>query len=74
MAYIVRDKPRIVRKGVNFFLKEKEHSIVITRNVSQLLFDGYDDELLTMLNKLNTTGAINIPFDKFGWFYMVIKP
>ena len=48
------------------------NSLFVTKNVSQLLFEGYDDPLLNipMPPGLNITIP---PFDKFGWFYMVSR-
>lgn len=42
--------------------------IIVTKNVSELLFDGYDDELLTLARQNNNPSLPKIPFDKFGWF------
>lgn len=70
MAYIVRFQHPLVKRGVNFFLREKEGTIFKTHTVAELLFDGYEDELLSFAKKLNIT-SLNIPFDKFGWFYGV---
>lgn len=70
VAYTVRDQHYLVKRGVNFFLKEKEGSLITTHTVDELLFKGYEDPLLELAKKLNITG-LNIPFDKFGWFYGV---
>jgi scavenger receptor class B, member 1 len=42
----------------------------LAKTVRQYLFEGYNDPLLDLLNKLNSS-EFNIPFDKFGWFYDV---
>lgn len=39
--------------------------MILTKNVSEWLFDGYEDELLTLAKDLK----LNIDMDKFGWFY-----
>lgn len=70
VAYTVRDQHYLVKRGVNFFLKEKERSLISTHTVNELLFEGYEDPLLVLAKKLNISG-LNIPFDKFGWFYGV---
>lgn len=70
VAYSVRDEHYLVKRAVNFLLREKEKSLITTHTVNELLFDGYADELLTLAKKLNIS-KLNIPFDKFGWFYGV---
>lgn len=42
---------------------------MVSHTVEELMFKGYDDELLQLFSKLNMTHVI--PFDKFGWFYTV---
>lgn len=44
--------------------------LFVTKNVSELLFDGYSDPLLE-LGKHLPPGTFP-PFDKFAWFYQVI--
>ena len=66
----VKNSNILVRKAVDFLLQEKEHSLVITHTAREWIFDGFGDELLALLKKLNISG-FNIPFDKFGWFYGV---
>ncbi|KAF2902255.1 hypothetical protein ILUMI_03930 [Ignelater luminosus] len=58
-----------IRKLVNFALKGLEHSIVTTKTVDELLFTGFDDNVLQVVSKLKIKG-LDIPFTKFGWFYM----
>ena len=59
-----------MRSFASLLMKTVKEHMIITRNVSQLLFDGFDDELLYIARKLNIT---SIPYDKFGWFYGVSK-
>lgn len=68
VGYFIRDKNFFARKAIDLLLQENEHSLAIERTVRQLLFDGYEDDLLKLAKKLNISG-LNIPFDKFGWFY-----
>lgn len=70
VAYTVRDQHYLVKLAVNILLKEKEGSLVSTHTANELLFEGYNDPLLKLAKKLNISG-LNIPFDKFGWFYGV---
>lgn len=47
--------------------------VFITKTVSQLLFEGYEDPLLDLADKIPPALGIEIPqgYDKFGWFYNV---
>ena len=49
--------------------------VFITKTVGQLLFDGYEDPLLDLAQKIPDFVGIEIPkeYDKFGWFYKVIE-
>lgn len=66
------------KRKVSMGLDIYEKSISITKSVAEFLFDGYEDNLLTLSR---TPGAIDesfmkvpeVPFDRIGWFYMVIK-
>lgn len=42
--------------------------LVVTKKVEELLFEGYDDPLLTVLKANNNPEIPKPPFDKFGWF------
>lgn len=48
----------------------KEKQLVQTKTVGEWTFEGYDDELLQLLAKLNISN-FNIPSSRFGWFYGV---
>ncbi|XP_045478674.1 protein croquemort-like isoform X2 [Harmonia axyridis] len=65
---IVKHKSLLVRRGVNFLLEEKQIKLTVTKTVREFLFEGYNDTLLNFLKKIHLKG-IDIPFDKFGWFY-----
>lgn len=41
---------------------------MLTKDVKTLLFEGYNDSLLTVVRKMNVT---KIPYSKFAWFYGV---
>ncbi|KAJ8971442.1 hypothetical protein NQ314_000698 [Rhamnusium bicolor] len=64
---LVKDKHYLVRKGVDFFLREKHVKLAISKTVDEFLFMGYDDPMLDLVHKLNITG-FNVPYTKFGWF------
>lgn len=50
---------------------EKVH---VTKYASEWLFDGYEDPMINLArgNPLLEDSDIP-PFDRFGWFYMVMK-
>ena len=45
-----------------------EAEIFVTKSVGELLFDGYDDLLLSMADWFGQTAEYT---DKFAWFYKV---
>lgn len=45
--------------------------IYIQKKVGDLLFFGYKDPLLDIADSLPKFIGVDIPFDKFGWFYKV---
>lgn len=46
-------------------------NLTVTKTVRELLFEGYEDLILDLVNKINDSTLPTIPFDKFGWFYAV---
>lgn len=65
---------RDLNNGIKFLINsalEAEESLIITKNVSELLFCGYEDNLINLAKKF--APFIKLPFDKFGWFYEVSK-
>lgn len=46
-----------------------ESQAFITRTAGELLFDGYDDTLLSMADMF--ASSADRPLDKFAWFYKV---
>ncbi|CRK93828.1 CLUMA_CG007355, isoform A [Clunio marinus] len=42
--------------------------LVVTKTVKELLFDGYEDPLLTLVRANGNPDLPKPPFDKFGWF------
>lgn len=49
----------------------KINEIHVTKTVDELLFSGYQDALID-LGQLGGQMVDVPPFDRFGWFYMVI--
>ncbi|XP_049825734.1 protein croquemort isoform X2 [Aethina tumida] len=68
VADLVRSKNIIVRDGIEFFILEKHEQFIITKTAQEFLFDGYDDPFINLAKKLHIKG-MDIPYDKFGWFY-----
>lgn len=64
------------------FMKQKKVSLGLTlygektfivKSARELLFEGYQSDLIDMAKDLSTfeEEAVEIPYDKFGWFYQV---
>jgi CD36 family len=49
-------------------MNQKVH---VTKNASEWLFDGYEDAMINLAKDNPLLDAGDIPFDRFGWFYMV---
>ena len=45
--------------------------VFLNKTAGQLLFDGYEDPLLSIAEWIGTKSSV--PIDKFGWFYKVNK-
>lgn len=60
-------KMKSVSLGFTFY-SQKVH---VTKNASEWLFDGYEDPMINLAKDYTFLDAGDIPFDKFGWFYMV---
>jgi hypothetical protein len=59
----------VVQIIVDTLVKNLE-PLFVTKTVGQLMFEGYEDELLNITSALNVS-EFHVPFDKFGWFYPV---
>ncbi|XP_039751096.1 protein croquemort-like [Pararge aegeria] len=68
IAYILRHQPKAIRVTVNVFMRMFHENMFITANVSSWLFDGIQDPVLDITKRFPDF-PINIPFDRFGWFY-----
>ncbi len=49
-------------------MAEFDEKLFMKTNISAITFDGIDDDLLHVNEGMID---INIPFDRFGWFYDV---
>lgn len=47
--------------------------IHVTKTAGELLFDGYEDPMINLAKNMPMLDAGEIPFDRFGWFYTVIR-
>ncbi len=52
-----------------YSLSVVQAQLFLNRTIGELMFDGYEDELVTIGNALSE--GIDIPMEKFGWFYKV---
>jgi hypothetical protein len=43
----------------------------VTKKATEWLFDGYEDAMIDLAKGNPLLDAGDIPFDRFGWFYMV---
>lgn len=49
-----------------------DQEISVTKSVDELLFTGYSDEMIDVARAVPIFGSdVEVPFDKFGWFYTV---
>lgn len=62
---------RQVSMGLNLYSQEA----FITKTAHELLFDGYQDDLIDMARIMADFGTfdVTIPYDRFGWFYGVCE-
>ena len=57
--------------GVSDMLSTLEAEIFVRKTVEELLFEGYEDEIMDLGSALGQ-GQGDVVLDKFGWFYKVI--
>ncbi|KAJ2950288.1 hypothetical protein O0L34_g11653 [Tuta absoluta] len=68
VAYFMRYQRNILKVPVDIFLRTVHDNMFLTANASAWLFDGIDDPVMDIANRIPNL-PIDIPFDKFGWFY-----
>lgn len=65
----------VKRKHVSMGLKMYEEEVATSKKARELLFDGYEDDMVLMGREGLIEGfEVNLkenPFDKIGWFYLV---
>ncbi|KAK0093644.1 hypothetical protein PV326_013016 [Microctonus aethiopoides] len=66
IGYKVRHK-KLLALAVHYLLKNLNETLTVTKTAGEILFDGYEDNVLKVARALNIT--VGLPGDKFGWFY-----
>ncbi|XP_055952441.1 protein croquemort-like [Argiope bruennichi] len=51
--------------GIDTILEHTQSTLFVTKSVRNLLFDGYEEEIFETAKEI----GIEVPYDKFGWFY-----
>lgn len=65
------------QKSVSIGLTVYNQKVWVTKSASQLLFEGYQDDMIDMAREMPSfmgDTTVQVPFDRFGWFYMVGTP
>jgi hypothetical protein len=62
-----------MKGSLSLAISSTKQTLAVTHTVGDMLFDGYSDPLLDFAKKLPTFAGVDIPYDKFGWFYLVGK-
>ncbi|KAJ6646997.1 UDP-galactose transporter senju, partial [Pseudolycoriella hygida] len=58
------------RKEVSVGLGLFDQLPYVTKRANELLFDGYEDDLIEFAKDLSLTDkTVSVPYDKIGWFY-----
>lgn len=62
-----------MQKQVSMGLSLYNQQAFVTKEARELLFDGYEEDLINMAQQLSSLGTfeLNIPYDRFGWLYGV---
>ena len=67
---MTRNYNREIKRALNLLFSVIEKP-TITKRVKELLFDGFNDNILKIGQLLKRFNISKIPFDKFAWFYTV---
>ncbi|XP_073972729.1 protein peste-like isoform X2 [Rhodnius prolixus] len=68
-ATTAKDWSRLMTSPLSIAMIQTGQKIYIQKKVGDLLFFGYKDPLLDIADSLPKFIGVDIPFDKFGWFY-----
>lgn len=68
MEYVKKKK---ISLGLNVYQQE----LVISKSARELLFEGYEDDMVLMGKEglIEGFNAQDIPYDRIGWFYLVCR-
>lgn len=70
VAYVLRNQHPLLKVPVDVFMRMFHDNMFLTAPVRNWLFDGIEDPVLDVANHFPDL-PINIPYDRFGWFYEV---
>lgn len=59
------------KKAVSVGLTIYNQETHVTKQARELLFEGYEDDMVTLAKDMPLLDTGDIPFDRVGWFYMV---
>lgn len=57
-------------KSIALGLKLYDQQIHVTKTAGEMLFDGYEDDMISLAKQLPFFAGEEVPFDRVGWFYM----
>jgi len=57
-------------KSIALGLSLYSQKISVTKTAGELLFEGYEDDMVSLAKSLPFLAGEEIPFDRVGWFYM----
>jgi hypothetical protein len=62
------------RKIISWAINAYDQELTTSKTVRELLFEGYEDDMLSAgkAGIVENFDMSHIPYDKIGWFYMVI--
>ncbi|KAK9507971.1 hypothetical protein O3M35_007726 [Rhynocoris fuscipes] len=68
-ANSVKDSSLFMTGPLSLAMNKFDSKIYIRKKVGDLLFFGYSDPLIDIASSLPAFMGVDIPFDKFAWFY-----
>ncbi|GLH07584.1 Protein croquemort [Gryllus bimaculatus] len=68
-AFQTRDWSYLMQTAMSMGIATLGQQLHETHSVGELLFDGFESTLINMAQKLPGLASMDIPFDRFGWFY-----
>ncbi|XP_063701397.1 protein peste-like [Culicoides brevitarsis] len=57
-------------KSISVGLSLYQQQISVTKTAGELLFEGYEDDMVSLAKQLPFLAGEEVPFDRVGWFYM----